>query len=86
MFLSVLTGLLLEIFVEGFDTARKSRSVVFLAERLENKLGFFALVRQLKPHVFLVAFRCAPTAHCSRSDLLEHLLQRWRQMLSLSDG
>ena len=61
-------------------------TVMFLAERLENKLGFFALVRQLKPHVFLVAFRCAPTAHCSRSDLLEHLLQRWRQMLSLSDG
>lgn len=57
MFLGVLTGLLLEIFVEDFDATRKSRSVVFLAERLENKLGFSTLVPQLKPLVFLVAFR-----------------------------
>jgi len=56
MFFGVLTGLLLQISVEGFDTARESRSVVFLAERLENEPGFFALVRQLKPHAFLVAF------------------------------
>lgn len=57
MFLGVLTGSLLQVCVEGFDTARESRSVVFLAERLEYKFGFFALVRQLEPHVFLVAFR-----------------------------
>lgn len=57
MFFGVLTGLFLKICVKHFDTARKSRPVVFLAERLENKLGFFALVRQLKAHVLLVAFR-----------------------------
>ena len=33
-----------------------SRSVVFLAERLECELEFVAFVGQLKPHVLLVAF------------------------------
>ncbi len=56
MFFGVLASLLLEICIKRFDATRKSRSVVFLAERLEYELGFVAFVGQLKPHVLLVAF------------------------------
>jgi hypothetical protein len=45
MFLGVLAGLPLKICVEGFDTARKSRSVVFLAERLKPPLRIAVFTR-----------------------------------------
>ena len=56
MFPGVLARILSEICIKRLDTTRKSRSVVFLAERLDCGLGSTAFVGQLKPRVLFVAF------------------------------